>query len=610
MVSILIINLNNLEYTKSVIEDLEKQDSGYSLTIVDQNSSEPGTIEYLSKLPAHIEVFRNLTNIPISRVWNWFAERADTEFICFLNNDVKIAPNFLSSALEVFKREPMVGVVNHTTNHIDYNEWSYELSYTIIDSPYRQGWDPIFRKSAYTKVPESLGFFFVDDWLFSKLYSNGLKGAYVLNSPMIHFEKGTSIEKGGVRDAGLDLNEFNKLDLAYRDLFFIHEYSRFKPDFEEIKQKIEPFFIWKGIVLGQTPNTVVELKKILPEFNTIIEIGFNRGGLSLWINDHKKPDTKLITYDITDEFLQVTETTGIDFRIKDCYIESTIQEIKNEINDSGKTLILCDGGDKNLEFTIFSRFLKPGDVIMCHDYSESESEYLSIASTIKWPTPSESYYLSIKDSIELNGLISYRYEEFKKVLWGSFMKPEVPQLSILVCSLLERRTKFLDRLLTKLETQASGKSVEILVISDNAKRTIGQKRNDAISMAKGKYISFIDDDDIISDEYVDSILEEINKNDSDVIVFDAVISFDGINPKLVKYGKEYEYSEKPEAYYRLPNHLMVHKRSNITQQFKDLKTGEDDEWAERMLPRIVTQARINKVLYYYEYSTKTKKYYI
>jgi GT2 family glycosyltransferase len=74
MVSILIINLNNLEYTKSVIEDLEKQDSGYSLTIVDQNSSEPGTIEYLSKLPAHIEVFRNLTNIPISRVWNWFAK--------------------------------------------------------------------------------------------------------------------------------------------------------------------------------------------------------------------------------------------------------------------------------------------------------------------------------------------------------------------------------------------------------------------------------------------------------------------------------------------------------------------------------------------------------
>ena len=38
-------------------------------------------------------------------------------------------------------------------------------------------------------------------------------------------------------------------------------------------------------------------------------------------------------------------------------------------------------------------------------------------------------------------------------------------------------------------------------------------------------------------------------------------------------------------------------------------TGEDDEWALRMLPRIVTQSRIDKVLYYYDYNTSTKKYF-
>ena len=78
---------------------------------------------------------------------------------------------------------------------------------------------------------------------------------------------------------------------------------------------------------------------------------------------------------------------------------------------------------------------------------------------------------------------------------------------------------------------------------------------------------------------------------------------------MVKYGREYYYSEKPEAYYRHPNHLMVHKKENITEYFKDIKTGEDDEWALRMLPRIVTQSRINKVLYYYDYNTFTKKYF-
>ena len=54
---------------------------------------------------------------------------------------------------------------------------------------------------------------------------------------------------------------------------------------------------------------------------------------------------------------------------------------------------------------------------------------------------------------------------------------------------------------------------------------------------------------------------------------------------------------------------MVHKRCNVTEWFKDVKTGEDDEWASRMLSRIVTQSRIDKILYFYEYRTTTKKYY-
>jgi hypothetical protein len=54
---------------------------------------------------------------------------------------------------------------------------------------------------------------------------------------------------------------------------------------------------------------------------------------------------------------------------------------------------------------------------------------------------------------------------------------------------------------------------------------------------------------------------------------------------------------------------MVHKKENITEFFKDIKTGEDDEWALRILPRIVTQSRINKILYYYDHNTTTKKYF-
>ena len=182
-------------------------------------------------------------------------------------------------------------------------------------------------------------------------------------------------------------------------------------------------------------------------------------------------------------------------------------------------------------------------------------------------------------------------------------------MSILVCSLVERNNTFLSDLIGSIQKQIIGKPVELLILSDNAKRPVGTKRNDLLNISKGRYVCFIDDDDRISETYVDDVLQEIIDWSPDVVVFDAEITFNGTNPKLVKYGREYDYCEKSDAYYRHPNHLMVHKKENITEFFKDIKTGEDDEWALRMLPKIVTQSRINKVLYYYDYNTSTKKYF-
>jgi glycosyltransferase involved in cell wall biosynthesis len=180
------------------------------------------------------------------------------------------------------------------------------------------------------------------------------------------------------------------------------------------------------------------------------------------------------------------------------------------------------------------------------------------------------------------------------------------KLSILVCSLLERRSTFLNNLLNILEPQLTHQ-VELIVLADNAKRSIGEKRNDAIEMSNGQYFCFIDDDDRVSDDYVKLILEK-TESEPDVIVFNAEITFDGVRPKLVRYGKEFSHCEAPEAYYRRPNHLMVHKRSNVVEKFQPISFGEDDEWAARRLSSIATQEKIDKILYYYDYKTTTKKY--
>lgn len=619
-ISVLVVNLNNLDYTKNCINDLLNQDTLFNLTIIDQNSSEEGTSKYLDELfKQHIEgnfygkihvlsIFNTGYNKPLNHIWNEFVNDSDTEFICLLNNDVRLSPNFLSSSIELMDSRLDVGIISHTTNSNNYQSWSKTLEYVIPDSHYRQGWDMVFRKNLYVNIPEQLKFFYGDDFIFSKIYEQDYLAAYILNSPIIHYERSTTIEKNGFRDATPDYFEYNNIDVKYRNLTFNEKYSKWKPEFLEIYNEYKETFIkYNNIFLGQTPKTLECLKDIVMSFDTIIEVGFHRGGLSEWLNDNKKKESELYCYDITNKFLE--SKTNINFIISDCFNPNTIDEIENLIKSGKKTLLLCDGGNKEQEFNTFSKFLKNGDVIMIHDYCEKIDEFYTISSKVNWVAPPESHYKNIKESISTYNLKPYMYEKFKEVFWGSFIKNDEITLSILIPSLIERNELFLQKLLGNLNTQIKNKPVELIVFSDNANRPIGTKRNDLLKLAKGKYISFIDDDDRVSEDYVELILNEINSWSPDVVVFDAIISFDGTNEKLVKYGREFDYCEKPEAYYRHPNHLMVHKRENITEYFKDIKTGEDDEWAQRMLPRIVTQSRINKVLYYYDHNTNTKKYF-
>lgn len=182
-----------------------------------------------------------------------------------------------------------------------------------------------------------------------------------------------------------------------------------------------------------------------------------------------------------------------------------------------------------------------------------------------------------------------------------------PTLSILILSLLERHKLFLPRLLNSLEVQTKGKPVEVLVLLDNGISEIGAKRNELKRMAKGKYLCFIDDDDRIANNYVSAILGAAKTN-PDVIVFDAWVTLNGEAGKVCKYGREFNYENKPDGYYRHPNHLMVHRTENVRDvEFKDVSWQEDDEWAARVLPSIETQERIEDILYFYEYQRTTSR---
>lgn len=72
-----------------------------------------------------------------------------------------------------------------------------------------------------------------------------------------------------------------------------------------------------------------------------------------------------------------------------------------------------------------------------------------------------------------------------------------------------------------MSRQFAGLSVDCEVITnvDSGEKTSGMKRNELMAVAAGRYVAFIDDDDTVADNYVESICNAIMQEDPDVVTF-------------------------------------------------------------------------------------------
>lgn len=193
VIDVVIINLNCLFHTKNLVEDLRKQTyKNFTLTVLDQNSTQKGTIEYLRVIREYddLEVItkRHHRNIPLNSLWNSYVELSTKPYVCLLNNDIRIASNFLQNIVDIFKKEPTVGAIMHPTNHPKYKKASPNLDYEIFEPfKYRQGWDICIRKEAWTRIPDSLTIYCGDDFVFEHMYRKGFNYAVDKSSPIIHY---------------------------------------------------------------------------------------------------------------------------------------------------------------------------------------------------------------------------------------------------------------------------------------------------------------------------------------------------------------------------------------------------------------------------------------
>lgn len=191
------------------------------------------------------------------------------------------------------------------------------------------------------------------------------------------------------------------------------------------------------------------------------------------------------------------------------------------------------------------------------------------------------------------------------------------KFSILMLT-IPSRTDVCRTLIEKLENQIGDREdVEIINLMDNKSLHIFEKRNHLLDIARGEWLAFLDDDDDISDDYIDVIMKTLEENpNTDLVAFNQQCWLDGVSCRVffdlnnphencIRISKtEYKDTKRP------PYHMCVWRSSIAKSEiFKSAysQTGqscEDIDWLVRLYPKVREQTKIDDYLHIYRYDSE------
>lgn len=150
--------------------------------------------------------------------------------------------------------------------------------------------------------------------------------------------------------------------------------------------------------------------------------------------------------------------------------------------------------------------------------------------------------------------------------------------------------------------------IEVLV-DDSARfleggLSIGKKREALVKRATGKYLCFLDDDDSIAPNYIETLTRLCQEN-KDVCTFRNISKLDNFWMVVdMSLGRENQQAE-PGIIYRAPWHICPVKSIYAKRyEFHDINYGEDWGWFEQVLKHCETEAKTSAILHQYNYSSK------
>jgi len=150
------------------------------------------------------------------------------------------------------------------------------------------------------------------------------------------------------------------------------------------------------------------------------------------------------------------------------------------------------------------------------------------------------------------------------------------QWSILIPTMPGRDSK-LQALLARIREKVTWTRPEIRIDYDNRNATVGEKRQRLLQGAQGRYMSFIDDDDEVTDAYFEDV-RQCMESESDVMRLHGQMG-----TFIFTHSLEFKtgfMARMPNEFLRTPNHLnlMLTDIAKLV-RFKSYPRGEDFEWS-------------------------------
>lgn len=192
-------------------------------------------------------------------------------------------------------------------------------------------------------------------------------------------------------------------------------------------------------------------------------------------------------------------------------------------------------------------------------------------------------------------------------------------LSILIPTIPERKGR-LSTLLFELEKQ----KLEFLkfhhtigyiqiIVNDSPRfldggLSIGKKREELVNGASGKYLCFLDDDESIAPNYIESLMR-LCAEGNDIVTFRASVRMDNmwalVNMSLNNIENEQIH---PDGIVNRPPWHMCPVKSVYAKMFSfpDLNNAEDFAWMEQVLKCCHTESHTDRILFQYNHGSHSE----